>query len=653
MRSPAAHRHARALRARVRKRIKQDKHRIGLSPGDWWRTTVKLRSHHSKPYKQLEEIFFDFSPNTEGMPQRWQCKCGQNVPVTQTFCGFCGTRWDKVKKQTKVQPQAKAQPKAQAVPQIPQEFMLPNVGYSLPQSSQSGVASMETTPATQHTAKSIKTQLHQRANRIGKVETRIQKLQHGLSEISQTWPAHVQERTQSLHNDLQKCMHFQEQATKELETLQLELQGLLTQRLDQDVNTAEDRGHVHHPQVDQGLTTGVDVTPQVYAVLSQLQAQGMIQVNAPLLGHDLMDCTEAPIPGVQPPLGLNSNSVPLRVQNPVVQPALQPMHPSVGMPMPYQVPPHHAPVQPSHGCTPMPNQPMIPGMQMFANLPNHMPAADPNSSYGQRHSIHNMTQVCSIPDPMSPPPGNWEIPQHMLNMNGQNAIGSGAEAVLPQPQVGQASQSAPVLPIVQGGTQDEGTIMFPNPLYKAPEHKQPAQPVPNSAPQDQTLVEQAVHTATAELLHRHAVQDPAQLPLEIQQKLQAFAAQQEYCQQQIAQLTQSRQEPKAPVTPVLAASPQTPVPTRVDAAPATPQAMSIYSSPEQLHHMSASPPGQRTTKVPKSGPGNVHQQPTVVMQSNGEVIPVPLSPCNSQASMVPTEIAESEWQGPQANEPCG
>ena len=563
-------------------------------------------------------------------------------------------------RQAKPKPKAKSQPKPQEPIQVPPEFMLPNLGFSLPQSSQSGAAGSEVPVVPQTASKSIKTQLHQRANRIGKVENRIQRLQQGLNEVSQSWPAHVQEKTQSLQNDYQKCLTFQNQASKELESLQQELQGLLHQRLDQEVHCKEMTNLVDQPQEEVAGSSGNDVLPQVLSIISQLQAQGIIQVNAPVSGMAPMDCTEIPASVVQNPTGHFPQVVPTRVQTPHMMVGPQPLHPmhsSVGMPLPYQVPPPMAPVQPPIGNQPDMHHAMPVGAQYVPNMLPQSQTQDPNLQFRQGPNMSYAHVMQCIPDPMTPPPGNWAAPQTPPQMPSNTGSTQASVTASPQPSVGNSHGPKYVLPIAQTSNQHDGNVMFPNPLYKPPATlSQSGTEQPSHPKGDQVSTEQAIATATTALLNMYSVQTPAQLPADVQNQLQAFAAQQEYCRQQIAQFTQNGRTAEVPKTPETKLNPQTPPRSngaQVPTTPVFPDAMSINSSPEKMPEMSASPQGQRTPKIPKSVPGNIHEQPTVATQENGETIPIPLSPCQSQASMVPTEIAESEWHGPPSGEQCG
>ena len=387
------------------------------------------------------------------MPQKWQCRCGNGIPVTQVYCGYCGTKWTKAHRQDKPASKAKAQPAAQPTgpPGLIQEFQLPAVGLQLSQSSQSAASSGVPTSDKQPALKSIKTQLHQRANRIGKVEQRIEKLQAGIQEVSQSWPAHVQELSQTLQSDFQRCKEFQDRATQELPNLQTDLQGLLTQRLDQEIPVSMPTQPILPVSEHHGEQNMNSLMPQVYAAISQLQAQGFIQVNMPLPEQSPMDCTELPKPRVHTPVGSFLSQAPSAVysQVPVVQPS---MHPTVG-PQPCQVFPAHFPVQPSQ-VNPAANgffqhahvMPMPAPTLPFAHVPVQVQPADAG---------HTMMQATASPvpqRPMSPPPGDWNSPSQ--KNHGHSSLPA------------QSASQTEALPVQEQ--------MYPNPLYKPAKPAAPA-----------------------------------------------------------------------------------------------------------------------------------------------------------------------------------
>lgn len=109
---------------------------------------------------------------------------------------------------------------------------MPSLGYvfSDAPSSQERPTGGVAQPAVSN-GKSIKTLLHQRANRIGKIENRISRLQSGLAEVQQNWPKYVHQMQQLINKEHQKCVQFTNKATEELQELRQELQQLLTQQI--------------------------------------------------------------------------------------------------------------------------------------------------------------------------------------------------------------------------------------------------------------------------------------------------------------------------------------------------------------------------------------------------------------------------------------
>lgn len=162
------------------------------------------------------------------MPQKWSCSCGQQVPINLSFCGSCGKRWDKVaRNQTNVAQKAKKQESSSSDTtdkgMVGFEFNIPSVGLSLPSLplQSSNAASV---PVQQKTFKTI---LHQRANRIGKLEVRIRKLEQGIQEVQTNWPQYVHRMQQQLQHEHQRCVTFHAQAHTELTSLRQELQELV------------------------------------------------------------------------------------------------------------------------------------------------------------------------------------------------------------------------------------------------------------------------------------------------------------------------------------------------------------------------------------------------------------------------------------------
>ena len=186
------------------------------------------------------------------MPQKWKCTCNTAVPIAQTFCGHCGKRWDQVSKQ-KV-PKSAKDPKlrtAETVVQSSVDFQLPSVGLafassSVQPSSQIGVQAVGThQPVVQ---KSFKTLMHQRANRYGKVEARINKIKDALAEVAVTWPAFLKKNQEMVQQKYQAYVQFHTTAHQELTQLTNELQSLLTDQLVFSPSVAQVSGTPGQPE---------------------------------------------------------------------------------------------------------------------------------------------------------------------------------------------------------------------------------------------------------------------------------------------------------------------------------------------------------------------------------------------------------------------
>ena len=228
--------------------------RSTAAPSDWWLLYNRIARHHSRPFEELSRVFC--CPSHKGsMPQKWSCTCGTHVPISMTYCGTCGRRWDKVGKQVpngsnKGRKEAKP-PKATA-PAVGQhdasavEFVIPNIGVQPVQQSPQPFlqpSHMPILPSFQSTnaprqevpVKSLKTLLHQRANRIGKVEARMDKLKAALTTIQQDWPRYVHGMYQQIQQKHRECLDFQKAVEAELTQLRTEHHGLLTQKLEDPI----------------------------------------------------------------------------------------------------------------------------------------------------------------------------------------------------------------------------------------------------------------------------------------------------------------------------------------------------------------------------------------------------------------------------------
>lgn len=160
------------------------------------------------------------------MPRRWQCSCGAQVPIAFSFCGTCGKRWDRVATGKQTKPPQKSTRKGSEASAATDALGLA-LQRSLPWSLGAPSNPTAPTPAPNTAAKTNKAIFHQRANRIGKVEARIAKLQTSLTEIQQTWPRYVNQVQQLLAQEHQKCVEYYRKSTLELQELQQELNDLL------------------------------------------------------------------------------------------------------------------------------------------------------------------------------------------------------------------------------------------------------------------------------------------------------------------------------------------------------------------------------------------------------------------------------------------
>lgn len=143
------------------------------------------------------------------------------------YCGSCGKHWSRIAKQAK-HPNGKPKTRTDNEPKVAEAFVMPMVG--LPLGSQVGSSqSASSAPAVQPSiTKPLKNLLHQRANRLGKVESRIQRLQKAVADVKQNFPVYVNKIQQHLRTEHQKCLTFCSQATEELAVLQKELQDLIS-----------------------------------------------------------------------------------------------------------------------------------------------------------------------------------------------------------------------------------------------------------------------------------------------------------------------------------------------------------------------------------------------------------------------------------------
>ena len=636
-RSPPAHRRQRAVRATVRKQLRRKS--LKRKPAEWVRQYLRIASHHSLPFHQLGKVFC--VPSKSGyMPQKWECGgCGAHVPLACSFCGQCGQRWDK---QSKKQSAAKNKSKQDSKMPPSTAFVMPAVGVQISQSNSVGsvgtVGTVGTAAAVgtvgavglnavqtaqaEKPSRSIKSQLHHRANRIGKVEARIDRLVRALEEVKTTWPQYVHRMHQEMAEQHAKCTKFHVAVTKELESLRVELHGLLTQQLH------------HMPQVP--MQTAMPGAQQALQ-----QAQQALAALAAVSGMNQPTYAEVP-----------------------------------QMPMPMEEDTHIA----AQG-----NGFQIPhvGMQLPGTDPVHstinMHAMMHQTSMASGYQVPNQVPCLPVQQPAEPqiqeadiPQGNWTWPPAMPNMPNMNVPGLTSEPVDMMSRPAEADythvNAAPV-----GHVQNSTPTV---PLHP------PSNAAINQLLQGADVSPDFLQTLTeaAHGLNQLSVEQGGGggqgLSAKHLEQLTKFAQQQQQCHQdlmsfhgQVNQMNRPSMQQQAttaqtaPATPVvLPAPPQDPITPEASSAQEvgsaqslrgarimqTPpaRAMSINSSPGQptpapqmrTETYSISPRGQRQQKVSKSQPGPVHSQPSLAYQ-----LPVYESDGSSlDPTPVPTEVATDE-----------
>ena len=608
-RSTARHRHQRAHRAAARKQLRRL--RSTGTPLEWWHRAQQVIHHHSQPFREVSKIF-QFSSPVESMPQKWSCSCGCKVPLTMSYCGTCGRRWDKVSKPTgkPKKPQDSLQtPPVGASAASAVEFRFPSVGVQLPvsQSSQHSpsvvlpIATMQPgSNASDNPPKSYKALLHQRANRIGKVESRIEKLERALTETKDRWPRFVHELQQAMQREHRKCVDFQTAVNGELVQLRQELNVLLTQDIAQ--------AHAAHAAAQPPIAPSL--IQQVQMVLESLPQVSQMQQQATYSQSQQME--------------VDTEQAPMMMPQPTVIPGF--------------TCPNIAEEAPN---LPQMTEPSMNTQQGLQGLIPNMPVMQPQPF---------MTQPMAVPEPLHPPPGNWGWPPNMPVLN---------------PTTEPQQAHAMTMTADQGPLQSHGVPTVPTMAQEAESQLQD-QVLQHVGPVDP----QFMHTL------QEAAQGLNDLPQaqgggggmglnagHIQQLIQ-FAKQQQQCQENLKSFRQDMQtliQPQplpqavgsgmtpndsvqAPPTPV------TPIHPTVE-TPATPvipaDTMSIHSSPDRasqghkttsVQHFQMSPPGQRQPKISKTGPGPVHDQ------ANALTTQVPSSDGSHSPTPVPTEIPSEDGE---------
>ena len=489
---------------------------------------------------------------------------------------------------------------------------LPNSGFAVPSIGVSpltaSVASMtNATPVGSQTAvmqsvsqpKTVQAVMHQRANKVGKIDARIKKLQAAIEEVKRTWPQHVHQVQQELQADYQRCIDFHKQASAELVALQAEYHEL-----------TKDQPRVQMPSVQ---------SPYVQTIPAA-DFMNQPRVNIP---HVQDPYVQTPNPASIDPnlvyvlqLALNS----LGVGNGTAH--LPQTH---AMDVDATAPAMHMPV-------PMPTNPQ-PNFQQQEKTPATISAMPHNLGTGfemPQVNAHPPTpnrldqgmRCAGVPDQFEAPKGEWDWPPKMPRFD-------------------------PSLLRTELAEEE----MFPNPLYK--DRTRDATPVlPVATPGSTDYLDpasKAVQEAAQQYCEMYNVINKQQLPDDIQARLQTFAQQQQECQakmrdflaQQATSAEQATQQQTAAAPTIHAPCTPQRIPT------AHHEAVSINSSPVTNAPTvgSASPRGQRQPKIIKQVEGNIHEQPGLHSPNLGIAEPVPLTPMSSRSpTPVPTEIAESEWQ---------
>lgn len=517
------------------------------------------------------------------MPQKWNCKCGEQVPIHLSFCGHCGVKWTKVAQHAAKQAAGQAAKHAKSSNK-PQEhgggFSVPSVGLLLPIEGQQ----IQQSPHTQHAAqvKSLKTALHQKANRIGKIESRISKLEAALADAQQRWPIHVAQIQQQLQADHTKFVQFQQAAANELLELRKEwthLSSLGTQL-------------VTPPQSSGTMT-------QVQAAVEVLTAAGILPNSYAGVGHHVSPPDVQMEDDVQSSHDVQSFSLP-NLSETVQQPSL----PVLEGPQTVQTFPLMSLQQP------------VGGQFAFPDVKTH-------ASVDFQRSV----QEPSIPvtDP-GPPPGNWApVPAPSMNANGKEQ---------PEEQFPNPIYKPPAVPQLHSVTPQ-----VPVTKWIPQANVQPA------APEVAEAVHKAVIGLQEHHINQGCPGGP-EMTEEYQQLIDAFTVQQNMCHAQLAQIQASAAtisqkqvgQPKNASMAPFGAVPK-PVPTQGIESVCSSPGPRVHGKAEEF---SLSSVPSRFSKVPKALPGAVHEQPA----ANTEEIPSSEVSSPRSPTPVPTEIAESEWHGP-------
>ena len=237
-----------------------------MSPISWLRQFARISHHHSRPFYQFSQWFGLDDSTSASMPSKWSCQCGTSVPITLSYCGNCGLRWDKVNKSNN---KSTAKPKQPAKdskdanltdPADGSRFSVPSVGLAWQVDSHQMSTSR---PTKVQQPKSLQTLIHQKANRAGKITARIAKLEQAVEFVQTGWPSHVQAVQQQLQIKYAEVCRFQADVRNELVQLRQELEQL---------------SMLGHTPVPQGMTHAV-TAQQVQTAMEVLSAVGLAVPN--------------------------------------------------------------------------------------------------------------------------------------------------------------------------------------------------------------------------------------------------------------------------------------------------------------------------------------------------------------------------------------
>lgn len=269
----------------------------------------------------------------------------------------------------------------------------------------------------------MKTLLHQRANRIGKVENRIARLEAALQEVEKNWPGYVHQISQLLASEHQKCLQFHAQALAELSQLRQEMKQLLTQELRQEE------------------TQTPIIQPHVTSYASVVQ---------PDVGHHV---PHLPISHVGKPMEVDSTQVPSTFhfplpsvmshaeasvvpQMPVITPGLNQQNTQASQTPVFN---HHAAVAPPGNWTWPPAAPAL-GFSAF-QLPNVSQPTQPVEDT-QEHIQPSLNTSA----PVLPVQPTAHLPPPLIAPEVQHAINQAAQALIAQQQAATGDMQATLTP---------------------------------------------------------------------------------------------------------------------------------------------------------------------------------------------------------------